>query len=78
MEKPIQKGYISCRVGEKCLRLSWLLLVVVSGWYRTPRQPSRRSGRLEGKEAPFYNEEKLIQEVSRCCSPLGRSIIIWC
>jgi len=30
---------------------------------REPRAPTRRSARMEGKEAPFYNEEKLIMKV---------------
>lgn len=30
---------------------------------REPRAPTRRSARMEGKDAPFYSEEKLIMEV---------------
>jgi len=31
---------------------------------RESREPTRRSARTEGKDAPFYNEEKLIMEVA--------------
>jgi hypothetical protein len=30
---------------------------------REPREPTRKSRRLEGQTAPHYNEEKLIMEV---------------